>query len=461
MADIFDRLGSALEDVKDTFVEQAPLILPIALNILAPGMGTIAASTLGAGIGALIRGDDLDDAVRNAALAGATGAAFKGFTGGGLEGIRQDIGQTGQFFKEPFSSKQYAPSVGGSFTEQPIAQQTDNQLTETSIFKGPFQSAPSDTDILLSPQYQEELAKLTPKVDMGLIRPDDAKKAAFSTVKEEFTPSFLDKFAIPSALGLAALMDDSGGEMGDEEMPLTGAELLAMYPEEYGINLPYLDRPLFSAKNGGVARMQNGGLAGIQNNLKMARDSIRSSGQAIESALTGTSMNNFMGRATQNPPVVDTFGTTQNPRTTLVASPFFKAGHSTDQQYDEFMSNQNTPMSPFGLGNLMNSILPMEDGGEVPKKYKGFSKLPEAVQQKISPELAEKYDDGGVAQYFPRRNGGIGPGEGSGTKDDVPAMLMDGEFVMTRDAVKGIGGGNLNKGIDRMYTMMDQFERMA
>ena len=40
-------------------------------------------------------------------------------------------------------------------------------------------------------------------------------------------------------------------------------------------------------------------------------------------------------------------------------------------------------------------------------------------------------------------------------------MLMDGEFVMTRDAVKGIGGGNLNKGIDRMYTMMDQFERMA
>ena len=46
MADIFDRLGSALEDVKDTFVEQAPLILPIALNILAPGMGTIAASTL-------------------------------------------------------------------------------------------------------------------------------------------------------------------------------------------------------------------------------------------------------------------------------------------------------------------------------------------------------------------------------------------------------------------------------
>ena len=69
--------------------------------------------------------------------------------------------------------------------------------------------------------------------------------------------------------------------------------------------------------------------------------------------------------------------------------------------------------------------------------------------------------DGGEPNYFPRRNGGIDPSEGSGKKDDVPAMLMAGEFVMTRDAVKGAGNGNLRKGIDRMYDMMDDFERMA
>ena len=33
--------------------------------------------------------------------------------------------------------------------------------------------------------------------------------------------------------------------------------------------------------------------------------------------------------------------------------------------------------------------------GTVPKKYKGFSKLPEKVQQKISPRLAKKYKKGG------------------------------------------------------------------
>lgn len=70
------------------------------------------------------------------------------------------------------------------------------------------------------------------------------------------------------------------------------------------------------------------------------------------------------------------------------------------------------------------------------------------------------YADGGEA-YFPRRNGGIDPSEGSGRKDDVPAMLMAGEFVMTRDAVKGMGDGNLRKGIGRMYKVMDNLERMA
>jgi hypothetical protein len=66
--------------------------------------------------------------------------------------------------------------------------------------------------------------------------------------------------------------------------------------------------------------------------------------------------------------------------------------------------------------------------------------------------------DGG---YFPRRNGGIDPSEGSGKKDDVPAMLMAGEFVMTRDAVKGAGNGDLREGIDKMYNMMHKLERSA
>ena len=68
--------------------------------------------------------------------------------------------------------------------------------------------------------------------------------------------------------------------------------------------------------------------------------------------------------------------------------------------------------------------------------------------------------DGGP-MAFPRRNGGIDPSEGSGTKDDVPAMLMAGEFVLTKDAVKGLGDGNQRKGIQRAYDMMDKLEARA
>ena len=71
--------------------------------------------------------------------------------------------------------------------------------------------------------------------------------------------------------------------------------------------------------------------------------------------------------------------------------------------------------------------------------------------------------DGGPSDpmSFPRRTGGIDPSEGSGTKDDVPAMLMAGEFVLTKDAVKGLGDGNQRKGIQRAYNMMDNLEARA
>ena len=75
--------------------------------------------------------------------------------------------------------------------------------------------------------------------------------------------------------------------------------------------------------------------------------------------------------------------------------------------------------------------------------------------------LVQYFNQGGMPQNYPRRDGPIAPYEGSGTKDDVPAMLTAGEFVMTRDAVEGAGGGDVNQGLNRMYSMMDKFEGMA
>jgi len=71
------------------------------------------------------------------------------------------------------------------------------------------------------------------------------------------------------------------------------------------------------------------------------------------------------------------------------------------------------------------------------------------------------YKAQGGEMQFPRRDGGIDPSEGSGTRDDVPAMLTAGEFVLTKDAVKGLGNGNQRLGIQKAYDMMGDLERMA
>ena len=53
----------------------------------------------------------------------------------------------------------------------------------------------------------------------------------------------------------------------------------------------------------------------------------------------------------------------------------------------------------------------MEKGGEaVPPKFKGFSKLPESVQQKMNPELAEKFGMGGDVKA--KKSGNICRGRG-------------------------------------------------
>ena len=72
------------------------------------------------------------------------------------------------------------------------------------------------------------------------------------------------------------------------------------------------------------------------------------------------------------------------------------------------------------------------------------------------------FAQGGLAslEEFPRRSGRIA-GPGTGRSDDVPAMLSDGEFVMTAKAVKGAGKGSRNNGMKNMYQMMRTFEANA
>jgi hypothetical protein len=59
------------------------------------------------------------------------------------------------------------------------------------------------------------------------------------------------------------------------------------------------------------------------------------------------------------------------------------------------------------------------------------------------------------------QDGGESKGPGTGTSDSIPAMLSDGEFVMTAKAVRGAGGGDRREGARKMYEAMDNLEARA
>ena len=66
-----------------------------------------------------------------------------------------------------------------------------------------------------------------------------------------------------------------------------------------------------------------------------------------------------------------------------------------------------------------------------------------------------------MGKVFHRRTGGIMPDEVIPKKDSVKAMVMPGEFILTHDAVKGAGNGDLNRGINNLYGVMRNLENIG
>ena len=71
--------------------------------------------------------------------------------------------------------------------------------------------------------------------------------------------------------------------------------------------------------------------------------------------------------------------------------------------------------------------------------------------------LLNRAKGGGIGD-LDLRGGGASNGPGTGTSDDIPAMLSDGEFVVTANAVQNLGGGDRMLGAQRMYRMMNQLD---
>ena len=162
--------------------------------------------------------------------------------------------------------------------------------------------------------------------------------------------------------------------------------------------------------------------------------------------------------------------------------------------YDEAKADKGVPLTPLttmgptGRYNIEAEIA-RRMGTQTPNPVE-FGLLPHGTFPELSggrPMAAAgggavypmAYANGGdvAMEDFERMNGGIN-GPGTETSDDVPAMLSDGEFVFTGEAVRGAGAFDMNnqggiltltpsgtpdreRGTNVMYEMMDLFGSYA
>ena len=76
-------------------------------------------------------------------------------------------------------------------------------------------------------------------------------------------------------------------------------------------------------------------------------------------------------------------------------------------------------------------------------------------------EIPVRTNKAGVKELDMRSTGGFVPIGVKEKADDVPAMLSKNEFVLTADAVRGIGGGSVEKGSEKLYNVMKQAEKIG
>ena len=115
-------------------------------------------------------------------------------------------------------------------------------------------------------------------------------------------------------------------------------------------------------------------------------------------------------------------------------------------------------------GNRIERKIPRTKG---PYKYDPDREIPRLLLRNKSamgglqsmPMGQMRRNKAGTIERDYRETGGFVPVGIKEKADDVPAMLSKNEFVMTADAVRGIGDGNIEKGAQRLYDQMKTMEK--
>ena len=131
----------------------------------------------------------------------------------------------------------------------------------------------------------------------------------------------------------------------------------------------------------------------------------------------------------------------------------------TEQMFLDRKKEVNKLIAQYG-GNLGSDITDFDSASQFYSRYSsnlnpGTRTLAESGGIMGIPVTE---NEAGIKELDYRQDGGFVPIGIKEKADDVPAMLSKNEFVMTADAVRGAGNGDIEKGAQKMYDTMKQLE---
>jgi hypothetical protein len=409
---IWKSLKGVVKGVIKVVKKIAPIIIPFAIDAFLPGLGSIAAGALGSGIGTLIQGGDIKDAFKSAAMGG--------FAGGMMGGFR-NVAQNKSFFDKML------PSKTGAFKLN-----TDNWIT-----KGlGFGDKPFDDSIK---NRASALSKRINKLDnaiQGSQKFGSGHMLSPSTFGKPPPGSMLSPSTYGKPIGGGTYGKPIGGSTYGK--PIGGST----YGKPIGGSTSGITTPKNLTFNQALDQLKN--RPDMIDYLKKGEYSKALFGETntladLRGKFPRLSEKDYEALLTTNPSILRKFG----PSVALGLGATAALGGFKTPVPEKIETASEKAAKLYAANPQKYSTLPLDHNYFAARQY---------TPQYYTPRYAA-----GGGEMSPERIGAIA-GPGTGVSDDVPALLSDGEFVMTAQAVRGAGNGSRDKGVRKMYQMMRRFE---
>jgi hypothetical protein len=445
---------------------------PAAASFLGVGAGTAAGAAISGFVGGagstLLAGGSLKDALKTGAISGLSAGAFAGVSGAPLTGASTVTpgeafsGQVARFSNAtgigagsnvpsalqaplpvdgappaPLGAQAPVPSPDplGDFIQSDAAARV---AAETPIVPRPPVTPPP----YKVPTVGESFAKIGEGVGMG------EGPANFSTFKQGvgdlFAPSSPTVSDVTASKGYADLV--AKGISPDKAFEITSRTMAPNMLRTYA-PAAVAGLGVMGLAGGFTAKPVQPGPVSESNRLsadeRMRRD--------------GTERLNYL----QNMPgvVYNEQGEPISGQSTPFPA-YVSPGYANSSNMPFVSSAQ--PSGPFqGMSSMYtpppNSLT--NRAGGIYQPYNNQSMYPSLAPPQFPIRYAAQGGIAGLAAGgYPRRTGQIS-GPGTEKSDSIPAMLSDGEFVMTASAVRGAGKGSRREGAKKMYKLMHQLEK--